>query len=355
VAWTTLIDDVTRSRMPPSIREMPVLEFYRHIGCDVLQFGHYGLPEADCVVPPCRFVSPQVETSSHSDPDGTWWVERRTDWGPLTASFKNGHPVKYPVESVEDLRILKNVWLHSHYEATPGAEESYQRAEAALGESGIYAETVAPSPVQQLIELEMGLCRFYYLLEDHRREMEELLEIMHARRLEEYEILARRSQAEVIIPVENTSSSLTSPAIYARYSLPQIRDYVRVIHRHGKLAVLHMCGHLKALLEEIRRTELDGINGLTPPPVGDTRYEDVLDAFGEDFLILGGVFPPEIFHQTDLTYPQFSAALESLFTPRLRRARFLLWIGVDGLPTDLERFEMVQRWVEKRGAQNDYH
>jgi len=44
-----------------------------------------------------------------------------------------------------------------------------------------------------------GDANFYYLLDDHRREVEELLAIMHAKRLQEYEIVARRTPAEVVV------------------------------------------------------------------------------------------------------------------------------------------------------------
>ena len=53
-----------------------------------------------------------------------------------------------------------------------------------------------------------------------------MLAVMHAKRLREYDILARRTTAEVVIPVENTSSALISSRAVSAYSLPQIRDYV---------------------------------------------------------------------------------------------------------------------------------
>ena len=167
-------------------------------------------------------------------------------------------------------------------------EEAFARVERHIGDDGMYVPWLDPSPVQNLLEYEMGAANFYYLLDDHRREVEELLAIMHAKRLQEYEIVARRTPAEVVIAMENTSSTLISPRLYRQYSLPQIRDYVDVLHRYGKIAVLHMCGHLKALLPVVRETGLDGINAVTPPPVGTTTSTMCLDAFGDDFLIFGG-------------------------------------------------------------------
>jgi hypothetical protein len=42
--------------------------------------------------------------------------------------------------------------------------------------------------------------------------------------------------------------------------------------------------------------------------------------------------------------------LDRIYTDRLRRANFCLWLGADGLPIPLERFEAVKAGMEKFGA-----
>jgi hypothetical protein len=228
-------------------------------------------------------------------------------------------------------------------------EPALARLESLIGDDGMYVPTLDPSPVQHLLEYEMGPTNFYYLLDDHRAEVEELLAVMHRKRMREYEILASRTPAEVVIPIENTSSALISPSLYRTYSLPQIRDYVDILHGHGKKAVIHMCGHLKALLPAIRETGLDGINACTPPPVGATYYEDVLDAYGDDFVLFGAVLNPSLFHKPDLSLDELRDFLDRLYTPRLRRAHMVLWVATDGLPTPLERLQVVGQWMAASG------
>ncbi len=350
LTWTTIIDARARSSLPEGLRETSPLELCRMMGCDIMQFGNMGLDADERFTPLCHWTSPELEVRSERLPDGSVRTVRETTWGALTAVSRDGHPITQPVTTPEAMRILTRLWESAGYEETPGAEASYAPLQARIGESGILAQTVSASPVQWLLQLEMGMEGFYYLLQDHPRELERLLEAMHARKLEEYEIVARRTPADVVIPVENTSSTLTSPAIYERYGMPPVRDYVRIIHAHGKTAILHMCGCLRDLLGLIARTELDGINGLTPPPVGDTRHEEALDALGEDLVILGGVFPPEVFYRTSLTADEVSGTLDAIYTPRLCSARFLLWIPVDGLRVDPDRFELLRRWFHANGA-----
>jgi hypothetical protein len=350
LSWTTLVDPVAMSILPDRERAMTTLEFYRRIGCDILQFGNHGLPKHLRVPAPSRAVGVESKLEVATDADGLRTERTTTEWGVLTRTTKRGHPIKYPVETLHDLRVCTEIWWHTRFEEVPGAmEEGFRRAEEAIGADGMFIPTINPSPVQQLIELDMGQQGFYYLLHDHPREMEELLDVMHDRRKQEYEILARRTPAEAIIPVENTSSTLISPALYERYSLPQIRDYGDICRRHGKKMVLHMCGLLKNLLPIIRRADPGGYNAVTPPTVGDTTFEHAMDLLGEDVVIFGGIFNGNVFQKPGATRGEIHAELDRLYTPRLRRAHLCLWLGADGLPTELDRFLAVKDWMDRNG------
>ena len=348
-AWTTLVDDATLSILPEDVRPITTLEFYRHIGCDVLQFGNHGLPPSLRVSSPCELRTPGVETHQEKAADGTVTRTQKTPWGTLTAKVRGGHPVKYPITTPEELATLTEIWFNSTYEEVEGHEKAFARLDEAIGEAGIYAQTIGPSPVQQLIQSDIGLENFYYFLQDHTERMEGLIAAIHAKRRVEYEIVALRTPADVIIPVENTSSNLTSPAIYERYTLPHIAAYVEICHRRGKKAVLHMCGRLAALLDVIARTGLDGINALTPPPTGDVTVEDGLDRLGEDIVILGGVFDESVFQRPGVTRAEIHRALDTLYTRRVRASNLLLWLVADGLPTPVDRFLAVRDWMERNG------
>ena len=349
LAWTTLADDRTRSVMPEKARSMPVVEFYRHVGCDILQFGNFALPKGQRVVSPARLVQPEMRTEECAAADGTRTRRTITEWGTLTARFRNGHPVEHPVRSLDELRILRNIWEASHYEEVEGHEGSYARVDALIGDDGVFVPTVNPSPVQQLLEFDLGIEGFYALLQEHRREVEDLMETMHSRRCREYEILARRTPAPAVIPVENTSTSMISPALYARYSVPQIRDFCDMMHGHGKRAILHMCGMLKGILPHLRETRMDGINGLTPPPVGDTPLDLALDVLGEDLVIFGGLLDAAVFQAPAVTSRAIRQALEALYSRRIRRAHLVLWLAADGLATPLGRFLTVRDGMRTHG------
>jgi hypothetical protein len=346
--WVTIADDLTRSTMPKEIRELGLLDFYRTIGCDILQFGNYGLPEGIGAKYPYRRIVP-AEVHESVDGDGLVTRRLRSDWGELVSTFRKGHPIRYPVQNVEDLKLLQRIWRDSSYVLDEeGAAASFRDVEAAIGGDGIFVPTLDPSPVQSLMEFDMGTESFCYLLEDHPREMEDLIETMHAVRMQEYRIVASAMPFDVVIPVENTSSFYISPSIYRRFSMRHMRDFVDTMHAQGKLAVLHMCGHLYHLLDEIRETGLDGIHALTPPRLGDVDYEHALDRLGNDLIIIG-CLDASIFQNPAAGRTEIEALLRRIYTPRLRKSRFILWPAADGIPTDLERFLWVRDWIRDNG------
>jgi len=351
IPWSTLVDNITRSVMPPEIRDLPILDFYRYIGSDIACFGNYGLPDELRVKPPCRIVQPEVTVESEPRPDRTTVNTTRSPWGTLTATFIKGHPIKHPVETIEDLRVLKKIWLHSCYEETgPEAEESYARLIAALGDDGVYVHAFNPSPLQTLLEYDMGLVNAYALLADYPEEFSELLAIMHSRRVQEYEICARRMPCEAFMPVENTSTTMISPDIYEKYSLPHIRDLVDIMHRHNKKVILHMCGLIRDLLPLIKQTGADGINALCEPPIGNTPFETALDELGDDIIIWGGVVDATLFNSPSFSRTRLEQYLSKIMTSRIRNANFYLAVPSDGLETPVERFLIVKEWMEKFGT-----
>jgi uroporphyrinogen-III decarboxylase len=187
---------------------------------------------------------------------------------------------------------------------------------------------------------------FYYLLFDHPQEMDALINTIHERELKAFEILAQ-GPCDVIVLCENTSTFYISPEVYRKYNGPHVRDFVDIVHAAGKTAIIHMCGHVVNILDQIKDTGLDGVHALTPPPTGDTPWESALDVMGEDLIIIG-TLDPSIFAAGPVE--QIGAALDELYTPRLRRSNFILWPAADGIRVPLERFQAVADWMEQNGA-----
>ena len=110
-----------------------------------------------------------------------------------------------------------------------------------------------------------------------------------------------------------------------------------------------MCGLLKDILPLIKETCLDGINGLTPPPIGDTPFEYALDILGKGLIILGGLPDANLFQNEVYSADGIKKAIDILMTDRIKSSHFLLWVPADGLPTKIDKFLIVRDWIEKNG------
>ena len=344
LSWTTLVDSNTLDVLPGELKGMSGIDFYRHVGCDIVLLNGWSTPFS--------FASPTLEW-----PDGVMETVRDegdyqfrelvTPFGTLDSERRKGHPTKYPVRTLADVRVYREMWEGASYvEGDDGPV--FDSINALIGEDGVVTRFPGPSTIPRLLEVDMGTQNFYYLLHDHKEEMEGLMSAIHEKELEAWEIVSR-GPCDVVILCENTSTFYISPDTYRNYSGPQVRDFVDIMHAAGKVAILHMCGHVRMILDLIKETGLDGIHALTPPPTGDTPWELALDELGED-LIIFGVIDPSIFIMG--TLDEIPEALDALYTPRLRRSNFCLWPGADGLAVPLERFEAVAAWMDRNGRRN---
>jgi len=342
LCWTTLVDSPTLNALPEGMRGLSGLEFYRRLGCDVFLLNCWDMPE--------NFQSPVL----HWPP----WVRERirvegdrlvqewqADGHTLRRVRVKGHPVEMPVKTLEDARLYRRMWSGAHFEARDDLP-LYGRVDAEIGDQGIVTRFWGPSAVPMLLEDDMGMMTFYDFYRDEPDELDALIRTIHEKHLDAFRILAE-GPCSVVILVENTSTFYIHPEVYRVWNGPQVKDFVDAVHRAGKVAIIHMCGHVLDILSLIKLTGLDGVHALTPPPTGNTPWETALDVLGEDTIIIGAL-DPTVFALNPVE--QIGPALDRLYTPRLRRSRFILAACADGIAVPWERFEAVADWMRRNGA-----
>lgn len=337
--WTTLVDNNTLSGLPEHLQGNHGIDFYRYLGCDILMLNGWNTP--------CRFCSPQMhwgdEVRVTEQQEGQQRITRwETPRGVLTAVYEKNHPVKYPVDSIESVRIFQTMWEGASYSG-PDDSETLARIDALIGNDGVVTRFWGPSAIPRLLEMEMGTENFYYLLNDHPDAVEALIRTIHDKQRQAFRILAEGPWDSVTL-VENTSTFYISPEIYEKFNMPHQREFVETVRNNGKTAILHMCGHVRNLLDLIKETGCDGIHVLTPPPTGDCPWEEALDVLGDD-LIIFGCLDPSVFVMGNIE--DVSRTLDSLITPRLKEGNFVLSPAADGICVSLERFDAVKEWMEE--------
>jgi hypothetical protein len=154
------------------------------------------------------------------------------------------------------------------------AVEEARAIQAEIGDSGVSQGGIGESPLMHFVEWIAGVMNAHYLLADHPAEVEALFDAMHAYLLKRTEIFAEHSTLDLIYFVENTSTTLISPTQYETYCARHIGEYGEILKDHDRFFVLHMCGHLKALLPALNRTPADGFEAFTSSPVGNASFAE---------------------------------------------------------------------------------
>jgi uroporphyrinogen-III decarboxylase len=152
-------------------------------------------------------------------------------------------------------------------------EQARARAKEIDG-SACTHQCIATTPMMWFVEHFAGVENAHLFLSDHTTEVEAFFEAMHRVICRKAEISAGNSPADLFYMIENTSTSLLSPAQFRKYCAPHLREYTRIVKAHGGRMVYHMCGLLKALLPDIATLGGAGIEAFTAPTLGDTTLLD---------------------------------------------------------------------------------
>ena len=267
--WAKVANQTWRLSQPQKVRHWSDRELLDYIHAD----GIFGLPGGVRVAR--ARVSVERRRTDHTEiritrtPDGDLTERWRID--PTTQSW---HPTEFPVKTRADIGRLR--WLYAHVRVEPD-EDALARAGARrdeIGQRGLTKAGWGTSPLMHLVEHVVGPVNTHYMLTDYPEAMDELIELMHAACLAQVKLLAERTPADLVVSVENTSTTLISPQQFDRYCLRHLRDYGRAIESAGKMHELHMCGHLLALLEKIDTIPAASIEAFSSPTLGNTRLAD---------------------------------------------------------------------------------
>ena len=196
---------------------------------------------------------------------------------------------EHMVRTAEDVRTYQFIYEDAAYRPR---YESVRQQIAHMADSGLISVFGPPTPLLDLVMFQVRLPTIYFLMQDHPAEMRILLDAMHRRNCEYYEIAAE-APGEVVRSFEDTSTTLISPELYREWCLRQLQDYRDICRARGKLFVPHMCGLLKGVLPALRDTGLDGIEAVTPPPLGDVPIGLAREVLGPDITLIGGLDPTQ--------------------------------------------------------------
>jgi len=163
--------------------------------------------------------------------------------------------------------------------------ETFQKAADAVGHRAEPTMFLSSSGFTELIKNHCGLPGTYYLLYDHPTAVEEYLEACDRRD-------NRLVDAAIQLPCrifnlgDHATNEFTPPPILKRYLLPRWQHISDRLHAHGRYVHTHWDGHSVLMLPFLQQTRLDGVEALTPEPMGDMTLEQIKAAVQDKMVVL---------------------------------------------------------------------
>jgi hypothetical protein len=200
---------------------------------------------------------------------------------PATASEA---PVKWPVTSPDDLRVLR--YIADATQTTPNYER-YELLNRLAGDQG--HPTVLPprSPISQMLAQWTGAVHLTYLLADARAEVELTLQSLARAADGAYDAIAASPAPFVEFP-DNLSGEVVT-GLFERYQFDYYVRRIERLHAVRKKVGTHLDGTLKGILPLLAKTGLDFVESITPAPVGDVAVHRLRELAGPDIILFGGV------------------------------------------------------------------
>ena len=101
--------------------------------------------------------------------------------------------------------------------------------------------------------------------------------------------------ADSILTGGSGSITLASPKLWREFSLPTIKTVTHMCREAGVISGIHSCGFEMCMVEACaNETELDYINPLEIPPMGDCTLKQAREKAGKRLCLMGNLNTPQL-------------------------------------------------------------
>ncbi len=222
-----------------------------------------------------------VQRTTFRTPKGELWCEAtyyRAD--PPTATRKL---IKNPEEDIPKLEYLLRP--PSGY-----ALGDWEKQREAVGDLGLFGPSVGVPGLYILNEyFDGGLTAAVYALADYPALVEQVNEWLHELYRHQLEVYLRH-QPDFILLGASGLLTLQNWACFEKWSLPAVAEFTRRCKHVGVPTMLHSCGKERRLVDAfVAYTDLDCVNPLEMPPMGDCDLREVKQAVGDRIALMGNL------------------------------------------------------------------
>ncbi len=323
--------------MPERFKDMDDLEIYDELRCSVRYAAHAGI-ETITDVERKEERRDNHLFSTIRTPKGEITTVHQEIWE--NGKLVNSRIVEYPVKTIYDLKVLTDVIEHTHYQVN---QDAFRVAAERVGHRAEPTVFLNSSGFTELIKWWCGLEETFYLLHDHRKDVEVFLEASD--RLDDRQVdAALQLPCRIFNFGDHATDEFTPPPILKRYMLPRWQRISSRLHRAGRFVHSHWDGHSHTILPYLKESGLDSVEALTPEPQGNITLEEIKGAVGDSIVVLD-IIPAIHFlpQYTTTEVLEFTKKAIDMFAPRL-----ILGVSDEISSTgQIEKIEAVSQLVDK--------
>ncbi len=207
-------------------------------------------------------------------------------------TFPTGEIAQMASRSLDSSAIITDQATYDAYEWPDPASFSYSRLDIIGDELPAGMKIVACGPggvlenVMQLVGFE-GLC---LMMADDAELVEKIFADVGSRLVEYYRVAAKHPAVGALISNDDwgfSGQTMLSPTDMRRYVFPWHRRIVQVIHDAGKPVILHSCGNLEEVMDDI----IDDMKYDAKHSYEDKicPVEEAYERWGSRIAIVGGI------------------------------------------------------------------
>jgi len=136
---------------------------------------------------------------------------------------------------------------------------------------------------------EGGVIGATYAMNDYPDEFYELIALISNHHIRQAEMLIA-AKPDFLLLGASGMWTLSSPEIWRKTSLPTIQKITRMCRQAGIPSMLHCCGKERELVHVLAtETDLDSVNPLEIPPMGDCDLAEIKKAYGASIALMGNL------------------------------------------------------------------
>ena len=192
-------------------------------------------------------------------------------------------------------------------------KKKFNNISQSLGENGVVIAGEFFSPLKML-HLTMGPINSVYFLMEYPEQARQLIEIHELAQLSSIKQCVENG-VKVIMSMDNLDTMFHPPDYIKEFSASYYQKASAICHAHGAYFFIHACGQQKANLRLISSYQVDGLEGVAFPPLGDVMLDEAMEDTGSSFIITGGISAMETMNLK--TREEIYSYVETLFRKML--------------------------------------